>query len=935
MASVGATGRGSELARLAGLFDEARAGRPVTVLVRGEPGAGKSALLEAAAGLAAAAGFHVAVGDARGLPDRPFAAAGCLLDRLPGPGDQDRAQAPAPGADPLGELVERARRQAARAPVALCLDDASRLDTGSLRWLLALSRSMPPARLAIVLAARDLATAPGAEFAVAAEVLDLTGLPADAVTPFAETRCGVSLDAAAARACHELTGGNPALLLALLAGRSGSAPAPDDLRPAPGAAALPGAERWLGGLTRPALELARAVAVLGADAEITQAARLAGLDVGETLPAVDELVGRCLLANRTPLTFRHPLLATMVTERIPAGTRAALHLRAAELLRDGGFGATRVARHLVAAGPLGLSWTVEPLMTAARRLAGEGRTEEAAQHLRGLLRERLRPRVRAAVRCELARLDGFVNPDRAIRLLDAARREAEDPAVATDYALDLAALLAGCGRPVDAVAVLDDTADRIGPAAPGQLRRLRLHRALVRVAGPARLFPERERPDGAPADEAGTAGAVDPPDAPESPHSPHSPDVPDSPDTAGRPAALRAVHAVRAGEDRAGAVRYAREALAAGGDGGTATVLWYGCRTLIHADELTEAATWCGRYRPVRGARPGRWTDVAVDLLRATVRRVRGDLPGVIEMLAPLTEPLCTEPGASHVLARLAVAALIEAGAMAGDTDTARTLLTRWGLDGEQRPRQDTVGVLAARAVLRSRTGEVPGAVEDWYTAGRMLTELGVRNPAVLPWRSRAAHLLAAEGETAEAARLARAELEDAHRWGTPRAVGTALHAVAMTETGPRRIELLDSAVALLGRSPARLGVAAARLDLGRALGAAGRAEEACDAFTAASAGAESCGARPLARRIAAARREMCPTEERETLPATLTGLTPQELRILSLARDGHTNREIAGRLFVTLRTVEFHLSGAYRKLGISGRRQLAEVMPAESRTPA
>ncbi|MBZ4323921.1 AAA family ATPase, partial [Streptomyces huiliensis] len=801
MASVGATGRGSELARLTRLFDGARTGRPVTALVRGEPGVGKSAVLEAAAGLAAAAGFRVAAGDARGLPGRPFAAATCLLDRLPDPGARPGPLPESePGPDPLGELVERARRQAAHAPLALCLDDASHLDPGSLRWLLALSHTMPPARLVIVLADRDLAAAPEAELAVGAECLDLTGLPADAVAAFAETRCGVALDTDAALTCHELTGGNPALLLALLAGRSGSAPTADDLRPATGAAALPGAERWLGGLTRPALELARAVAVLGADAEITQAARLAELDVGKTLSSVDELVGRCLLANRTPLTFRHPLLATMVAERIPAGTRAALHLRAAELLRDGGFGATRVARHLVAAGPLGLSWTVEPLLTAARRLAREGRSKEAAQHLRGLLRERLRPRVRSAVRCELARLDGFVNPDRAIRLLDAARQEADDAGVATDYALDLAALLAGYGRPVDAVAVLDDTADRIGPDAPGQRRRLRLHQALVRVAGPARLFPGGARLDDPPAGETDSAAASE------------TPEVSEAPDTAGRPAALRAVHAVRTGEDRTDAVRYAREALAAGGESGTATVLWYGCRALIHADELTEAVTWCGRYRPVGGARPGRWTDVAVDLLRATVRRVQGDLPGVTEMLAPLAEPLCAEPAASHVLTRLAVAALIEAGATAGDTDTARTLLTRWGLDREQPPRQDTVAVLAARAVLRARTGEVPGAVEDWYAAGRALTELGVRNPAVLPWRSRAAHLLAAEGETAEAARLARAELDDARRWGTPRTVGTALHAVAVTEAGPRRIDLLDGAVALLGRSPARLGVAAARL---------------------------------------------------------------------------------------------------------------------------
>ncbi|MGW1601888.1 helix-turn-helix domain-containing protein [Streptomyces eurythermus] len=66
-----------------------------------------------------------------------------------------------------------------------------------------------------------------------------------------------------------------------------------------------------------------------------------------------------------------------------------------------------------------------------------------------------------------------------------------------------------------------------------------------------------------------------------------------------------------------------------------------------------------------------------------------------------------------------------------------------------------------------------------------------------------------------------------------------------------------------------------------------------------------------------------------DRVPPALSGLTPQEQRILGLARAGHTNRAIAGKLFVTVRTVEFHLSGAYRKLGISGRDQLADVIPA------
>ncbi|MFD1046072.1 helix-turn-helix transcriptional regulator [Kibdelosporangium lantanae] len=59
---------------------------------------------------------------------------------------------------------------------------------------------------------------------------------------------------------------------------------------------------------------------------------------------------------------------------------------------------------------------------------------------------------------------------------------------------------------------------------------------------------------------------------------------------------------------------------------------------------------------------------------------------------------------------------------------------------------------------------------------------------------------------------------------------------------------------------------------------------------------------------------------------ATSSALTRQEARIVSLAAAGYSNRQIATQLFVTVRTVEFHLSGAYRKLGITGRRQLGSV---------
>lgn len=908
MTPVGLNGREPELARLRALIDGAAPGVPTTVAFRGEPGIGKSALLGALGELAAGAGFRVAAASARHVPGGAFAAAGTVLGRLgAGSGASGPAAAPPPAPQGLRDLVGRVRAQVRNGPVLLCLDEASRADEWSLRWLLASSEITSPAPLVIALsedAALGQDGSPMADLLAKARQFHLAGLPTAALPGFAAAHCGVTLDEGSAAVCHELTGGNPGLLRSLLHGYADSAPTARELRAAAGSAALPGGERWLGGLSAPALALARAVAVLDAEAEISQAAQLAGLAPRETLSPIDELVRRSVLANRTPLAFRHPLLAAMVAGGIPVGSRTALHLRAAEILRDGHFGATQVARQLMAAGPIGQGWTVRPLMLAARRLARDGRTEEAAQHLRRVLREKLAPQVRSAVRCELAGLEEFADPEGAARRLEAARQEADEPEAATDYAVALAGLLVRCGRPADALAVLDDTADRLGPDAPDHLLRLRTHKALVCLGGPPWLV-----------------GAAGPPDDPAA--------DPPAQDAARRElAGLRAVHAVGVGADRSEAVRQARLALAGGRDAPDRS-LWHGCGALVHADELTEAWTHGSRARPADGARPGQWDHVCAELLRARICRVRGDLPGAVGALAPMVDLLRGAASEARLPAVLCVAALVEAHALMGDTGTAAALLADCGLEGELPPRRDTVAVLSARAALWEHTGDLPRALEDCLAAGRLAAECGVRNPAVVAWRSRAARLLTSLGRREEAVRFAAAELEDARRWGTPRAVGIARHALAVTEPEAERVASLTAAVRFLADSPARLELAGARFDLGTALDGAGRAAEARGELAAALSAAEACGARPLAARITAVLQEADAAGDDPGADPLLSDLTPQELRILCLARDGHTNRQIAGKLFVTVRTVEFHLSGVYRKLGISGRGQLPGTGPA------
>ena len=89
---------------------------------------------------------------------------------------------------------------------------------------------------------------------------------------------------------------------------------------------------------------------------------------------------------------------------------------------------------------------------------------------------------------------------------------------------------------------------------------------------------------------------------------------------------------------------------------------------------------------------------------------------------------------------------------------------------------------------------------------------------------------------------------------------------------------------------------------------------------------ARACGAEPLAER---ARTELRASgvRARRTALSGPASLTESERRVVELAAAGRTNREIAAELFVTVKTVEVHLSSAYRKLEIKGRRQLAEAL--------
>jgi DNA-binding CsgD family transcriptional regulator len=153
---------------------------------------------------------------------------------------------------------------------------------------------------------------------------------------------------------------------------------------------------------------------------------------------------------------------------------------------------------------------------------------------------------------------------------------------------------------------------------------------------------------------------------------------------------------------------------------------------------------------------------------------------------------------------------------------------------------------------------------------------------------------------------------------------------LGLIEGGPEGVERIREAVLLLEGSPARLEHAYAFTDLGASLRRGNRRAEARDVLRAGLELAQRLGATVLADR---AHEELVATgaRPRRLVLSGVDSLTPSERRIAAMAAEGLSNREIAQALFVTLRTVEMHLSNAFRKLDVSSRTQLPAALASSA----
>jgi DNA-binding CsgD family transcriptional regulator len=923
--------RGPELERLRETRAGARAGVGSVVVVEGPAGVGKTALLAAAReeaereGLAALGATapvlegEIAWGAVRRLLAPALAAdAEALLGGAAAHAAGPLGLSPEPaGAGALHGLYWLIAGLAERAPLQLALDDAHWADEPSLRFLAYLAERLSDLPVALVLGVRSGEEQPPPLRALLAapdtQVIALRELSPAASAALTRARLGATAADEFCAACHQASGGNPFLLRELTRElrREGVEPSAErrgEVAAATPASVIRAVGLRLARLPEPARELAAAVAIFGGGADLRQAAELAGLEPEEAEAAADALAAAGILAPEAPPRFAHPLVAEVVYGALPPFRRGRRHRRAAALLAAGGSGDQRVATQLLATPAAGDPWVVERLREAAAAALGRAAPQTAADLLERALAEppaeAERGEILAGLGCaELA----AGRPDPSCEHLGEAVRLIVEPRDRARAALDHGRALYLTGRPMEGAAAFErghvelTEAGIDDPSLGGELRAAWL--AVARTELPLR----------ARAAALAREVSADPPRG----------------DSYGERALLAQVagELTFAAEPRDRALELSRAALADG--------------ELI-AQETSDGLNWIAAMGALGWGDDFDAYDELQRLAQADARR-RGSVIGLVNGSYGLSF--------SHYYRGLLASAAASAWqAIEAESDgwvfflpAARahlswSLIERGELDAAlaqlEMARDDVAWpasamqalVYEAKARLHLALAEPGLALDAALAAGRIFEEALVENPSIAPWRARAAVAAARLGRVDQAEALLEESLRRARRFGAPRPIGVTLLAAGQVRRRRAGLEALEEAVEVLADSPARLEYARALVFHGAALRRAGRAGPARERLLAGLDLAASLGAAPLAERAREELRAAGARPRRERLSGAAS-LTPAQLRVAELAVQGLSNREIAEALFVSRRTVETHLTQAYRKLDIASRAELEEAL--------
>ena len=239
--------------------------------------------------------------------------------------------------------------------------------------------------------------------------------------------------------------------------------------------------------------------------------------------------------------------------------------------------------------------------------------------------------------------------------------------------------------------------------------------------------------------------------------------------------------------------------------------------------------------------------------------------------------------------------------------------------------------VHAALGFLELGLDRTGAAISELETVERLVEGTGLEDPVIVPWEADLVEAYARQGRAGDARRvLARLERR-ADRTGSPVARAAAARCRGMVDDDFE--PAFTAALALDDQRPMPFERARTLLAFGRRLHRARRRAEARERLLAARLGFEQLGAGAWAEQAEA---ELSAAGARRRREPDDSALTPQELRVAAAVQRGASSRDIAADLFLSPKTVEFHLRQIYRKLGVHSRTQLIAALaePAERTQP-
>ncbi|MFD5313425.1 MULTISPECIES: helix-turn-helix transcriptional regulator [Streptomyces] len=782
-------------------------------------------------------------------------------------------------------------------PVVIAVDDLHFLDQASLRVLLYLRRRLATTSMLLVLSEWDRPGLPKRPLHA-----DLTRQPDRRIVLGPLSRAEVTHIAAGpggppmpAADVYALTGGNPLLTHALAAdlraGQAGGAASGSRTAAGPHyrQAVLDCVSRWDPQL----MPVARAIAVLDEHAGPQLAAQLLDLQTEPVTEALWNLTAAGLLTHHR---FRHREMATAVLESLPPEDASRLHTHAAELLYEQGAETLDVARHVIASGRVPGRWALRTLRHAADHALAAGDSELAVRCLELAMRNCEDERERRCYRMALIQVAWRVNPSAAARHLTPLQNALRAGELAPRDAVPLIRHLLWQGDRHTALQPMQAISRATSPADARAVAELKLSFDLIYGSRPTDpLHPAGDAPSPSSSGDQWTRALT----------------------------AIEPLWPQGATEETIRSAEYILQGPLEDTlpEAGAVALL-----TLCSADQHKRAAFWSTSLYEEAVRRGATTWQAIIGCVRASLALQRGDLVAAEAQASAALDML--SPQSWGVLIGFPLTHLLLANTGMGRHDVAAGFLERV-VPEEMHDTVFGLVYLHARGHYHLAVGLPLAAASDFEQCGVLAKARNIDNPSLAPWRNDLAQALLRQGQRKKARRLIEEQLRHPGGRLQPRTRGVSLRLLAAVGSPAERVPHLTESIALLEAADARLELARALADLSQAHREMGDLSQARLLARRADQEAKACHAEVLPTLHTTAVPERSHTRPADQQDGnSMTALSDAERKVAMLAALGHTNREIGHRLFITISTVEQHLTRIYRKLKVRKRTDLLAKIP-------